>query len=121
MKFEAFDTWQQVIDTVEVTGAAWYHAPLDWKPRLVRAYATEQVVTIRPHGFGDSFDSFIADSGHLSRFRRPVIENEDRYDHEEHQRYGHAKLAGCGICDAAAPKPDDEPGDPHDWENCDPD
>lgn len=64
-----FATWDDLLAYISTSGKAGYHAPLDYRGRLVnvKAFKNGKVRVSSP--FGD-FPSFTADSGHLKRFYR---------------------------------------------------
>jgi hypothetical protein len=76
MKFESFASWPDLLAHIE-SGAVrseglWYHAPLDVLPYSVRVELRARgKVRVFPWS---SADPFTADEGHLSRFRRRVLD-----------------------------------------------
>jgi hypothetical protein len=71
--FRRFDSWSELIAWLELEGAVYYHAPLDYMPRRVRVDLKRETredaprVRVRPIA-GRDFDAFIAGEEHLSRF-----------------------------------------------------
>lgn len=71
MKFQPFESWQAVLDSVKIGEKLWYHAPLDITPRSVRC-ESRRGNKVRVFPWTKQTDPFTADSGHLDRFRKLV-------------------------------------------------
>lgn len=68
--FESFQSWQQLLDHIKAGYALWYQAPLDHTPVQVSALLRRTgQLRVSPMWHSDA-DDFLADMGHLSRFRR---------------------------------------------------
>lgn len=73
MNFGTFSSWQDVIAHVRAGKEILYHAPMDWRPVIVRCHvrpSEPDIVQVDPRTM--DADPFGADSGHLTRFRRRV-------------------------------------------------
>ena len=72
--FEGFESWADLLNYVGTGQPLYYHATLDLRP--VRIQATVQrggQVRVYPPNSAEA-DPFMADSGHLSRFKREAEE-----------------------------------------------
>lgn len=67
--FTTFTSWREVLIHVMAGKPVWYQAPLDYRPVRVRTHPTAgNKLRVFPPA-GDA-DPFVADAGHVDRFRR---------------------------------------------------
>lgn len=69
--FKPFETWDQVLEAAR-SGGLYYQAPMDRSPRYVSIVKIFNNGKIRVDPLSRDADKFIADAGHLLRFRRRV-------------------------------------------------
>ncbi len=68
-----FESWADVLAYARKHEFVWYHAPLDWRAVRVRCIVSPKApneIRIDPRSI--DADPFVADEGHLSRFRYPA-------------------------------------------------
>lgn len=77
MNFATFATWTELIAHIRKGAPLYYHAPLDYRPVLVRARILNfETVRIFPPDLREA-DPFIADPDHLPRFKKEAPANAD--------------------------------------------
>jgi len=73
-KFETFSNWNDVLAAASAGESLWYHAPMDINPSSV-GVEPRRGNKLRVFSRRGRRLSFIADAGHLSRFKRRVPQN----------------------------------------------
>jgi hypothetical protein len=69
-EFEGFATWKDVLNYAEAGGELYYHAPLNYRPKLIRVVMVYKNGKIRIDPMSSDADNFTADKHHLDRFKR---------------------------------------------------
>lgn len=71
--YEAFATWDELLDHVHAQRHVFYLAPMDSAPRSVLVERMYKNGKVRINPLSNQADKFTADAGHLDRFRREDV------------------------------------------------
>lgn len=70
--WQRFDTWTDVLNAASRGDRLGYQAPLDSSPRSILVTKIYKNDKLRIDPLSNQADSFTADAGHLSRFRKRI-------------------------------------------------